>query len=181
MRKMIMAMTALALSSGVAWGQGATQTVTLEATVGASCTIGNLTGPSRVVQVPFSNLKATGGNLNAIGTNGAVFCTSNATIGLSSANGGLTNSTAAGLAAAPGTGPFVNKIHYTAQANYSGQTLNIDTRSPTTQSDSKLTGEGAQSGATLALSVNIIATDTSKYLVDGLFQDTLTVTLTPTP
>ncbi len=191
MRKIMMAMAAMGLSSGVAWGQGAaTQSVALSANVGTYCTIGGLsTGTAGRTGVATGMITSqrvgTGGNLTISGTQGTVACTSNATITLTSASGGLSNTTAAGLSAAGAAGAFTNKIHYSAQASYNGQTAGIDTSPIWTQTavtaTSPTTSLGAQTAGVLALTVDVKPTAVGRLLAGGDYLDTLTVTLTPTP
>ena len=191
MRKFMMTMAALALSSGTAWGQGvATQTVALSANVGTYCTIGGAptgtAGRTGVVTSMIDNQRVgTGGDLTISGTQGTVACTSNATITLTSASGGLSNTTQAGIAAAGPTGGFTNKIHYSASASYNGQTAGIDTSSTWGQTPvtttSPTTTQGAQTSGVLGLTVSVAATAAGRLLVGGDYTDTLTVSLTPTP
>ena len=193
MRKIMMAMAALALSSGVAWGQTtASQSVTLTAAVGSYCKINGTTGvtPLGIVGLPDSlivnQLVPIGGALTIIGAgaSGTVACTSSATVLLESANGGLTNTTGAGnLAANNNAGTFTNKIHYTATASYGSRTETLDTGSgagpitPITVGGSVVAG-GAQTTGTLVFGVSI-KPNTSQTLVGGNYADSLRVTLAP--
>lgn len=177
MRKTMMAMAVLGLSSGVAQAQGvATQTLNLTATVGGYCTIdGGSTGTTRSATVPVTNGVATAGNLTLGGANGSVICTSNARIQLTSSSAGLTNPVAA-------ADPFVSKIHYTATASYNGTTETLTTTavSPGIATTGLVTTGGPKTGEALQLTVNIAPTPTGKFLANGTFTDTLTVTLSPT-
>lgn len=168
----------IGLSSGVAHAQGvATQNVNLTATVGGYCTIdGSATGTVRSATVPVANGVVTPGNLAIGGTDGQVICTSNARIQLTSTNAGLTNTLGA-------SDPFVNKIHYTATAQYNGKTETINTATATAGSPTagQVTTAGPQTGMALQLGLNITATPSGKYLANGTFNDTLIVTLSPTP
>ena len=89
---------------------------------------------------------------------------------------GMTNSVAA-------ADPFVNKIHYTATASYSGttETINTATATANTPTAGTITGGGPQTSTPLVLAVNITATPSGKYLANGTFDDTLIVTLSPVP
>ena len=178
MRKLMMIAAVLGLFSGAAQSQGvATQSVNLTATVGGYCTIdGAATGAVRSATVPVANGVVTPGNLPIGGTSGSVICTSNAKIQLTSVKAGLTNSVAA-------ADPFVNKIHYTATASYSGttETINTATATANTPTAGTITGGGPQTSTPLVLAVNITATPSGKYLANGTFDDTLIVTLSPVP
>ena len=189
MRKFLMAMVGLGLSSGVAWGQGATQNIALEATVGGYCTI---------------NGSAMGGELgnNAIATANAkptvatytfsinnVQCTSSLKVQLTSSNGGLLNSGGVGQV----TTSFVNKFHYSATARIgsgaTGETLaTVDTSttgSPTAVAAvvglyGSPTNAQTLSNATVAVDVTVQnLSSASNFLVNGTYIDTLVVTLTP--
>lgn len=192
MRKMMMAMTALALSSGVAWGQAgagspAQQSVKLEAVVGSYCTIAGVSSPTSagVVAVPLTDgIRAAGGALQNLPTIGTAFCTANAVITLTSSNGGLLNPGGA-AAATPVGSNFANKIHYSATATYSDASVTMSTvgSSATTASvvsnESSLSAGGALSGATIGLTVTVAATSSTVVLAGGTYEDTLTVRLTP--
>jgi hypothetical protein len=178
MRKLMMIAAVLGLFSGAAQAQGvATQNVNLTATVGGYCTIdGAATGTVRSATVPVGNGVVTPGNLTIGGSNGSVICTDNARIQLRTNSKGLTNSAAA-------TGVFVNKIHYTATADYNGATATINTETATAGVDTTavLTTGGAQTNQPLTLAITITATPIGKYLVNGSYADTLVVTLSPQP
>jgi hypothetical protein len=77
----------------------------------------------------------------------------------------------------------VSKIHYTATAAYNGKTETIDTTSAVAGAPTvgQVTTAGAQTNMDLVLGLNITATPTGKYLANGTFNDTLIVTLSPTP
>jgi hypothetical protein len=188
MRKIMMAAVGLVMSGGVAWGQSASQTVNLSATVGTACTIAGsanaLTGTATNLISTATRTVTTGGPLVLSASPGGVTCSTNATITLTSARGGLTNTTDAGNAASSSTGTFTNKIHYTARAAYSDKEVIIDTSntwSVTQVSNvSASTTSGAQTNATLGLEINVLPTATNRTLVGGEYSDTLTVTITPT-
>ena len=176
MKKWMMAAAALGLSCGTVQAQGtATQSVVLTAGVTGYCTIdGNATGTGRSATVPVVNGVVTPGPLTIGGINSLATCTSNATIKLTTGSQGLTN-TASGIVA-----PFVNKIHYTATANYNGATENIDTT--TAVAGTATTGVpsvGATTNQPLTLTVTILATPSGSFLANGTFSDMLTVTLMP--
>ncbi len=181
MRKFILIAAALAAMTGTAHAQGvATQQVGLSANVNGYCTIdGASTGSARSAVVNTANGRvATPGSLALSGSNSSVICTSNAKIQLTTANGGLTNT------APPPDANFVNKIHYTAQATYNGKTENLTTTDATSAgftTTGAVTTGGAQTNAPLELAVNIAATPANKFLVNGGYTDTITVTLTPSP
>jgi hypothetical protein len=178
MRKFLMAAAALAAMTGAAQAQGvATQNVNLTASVNGYCTIDNSSsGAARSATVPVTNGVVSSGALTLSGTSGSVICTSNARIQLTSSQAGLTNPVAA-------ADPFVNKIHYTATASYNGavETLNSATATAGSPTGGVVTTGGAQTGQPLALTVDVVATPTGKFLANGTFNDTLTVTLSPTP
>lgn len=181
MRKMMMAAATaavLGLCSGAAHAQGvATQNVNLTATVGGYCTIdGASTGTVRSATVPVANGVVTPGNLTIGGSSGSVICTDNARIQLRTTSKGLTNPAAA-------AGVFVNKIHYTATANYNGATETINTEAATAGVDTAgvLTAGGPQTNQPLTLAIDITATPSGKFLANGTYTDTLVVTLSPNP
>jgi hypothetical protein len=178
MRKIAIIAALIGLSSAAAQAQGvATQNVNLTTTVGGYCTIdGSSTGTVRSVTVPVANGVVTPGSLQIGGTDGQVICTSNARIQLTSTNAGLTNTLGA-------SDPFVNKIHYTATAQYNGKVETITTTSATagTPTAGQVTTAGPQTAMALQLGLTITATPTGKYLANGTFNDTLIVTLSPTP
>jgi hypothetical protein len=130
----------------------------------------------RSVTVPVANGVVTAGSLQIGGTDGSVICTSNAKIQLTSTNAGLTNTQGA-------SDPFVSKIHYRATAAYNGKSETIDTTTAVagTPTAGQTTAAGAQTSMALQLGLNITATPTGKYLANGTFNDTLIVTLSPTP
>lgn len=178
MRKLMVISAVFGLCSGAAQAQGvATQSVNLTATVGGYCTIdGASTGTVRSATVPVANGVVTPGNLTIGGSNGSVICTDNARIQLRTTSKGLTT-------AADASGVFVNKIHYTATANYNGTTETINTETATAGVDTTgvLTTSGAQTNQPLTLAINITATPSGKFLVNGTYTDTLIVTLSPQP
>jgi hypothetical protein len=179
MRKVVMAAAALVAMVGAAQAQGAaTQQVNLNATVGGYCTIdGSATGTARSATVSTANGKvASPGSLTLSGTSGNVICTSNARIQLRTASGGLTNGPT------PSDTNYTNKIHYTAEANYGGiaETLTTtDTTPANFQTNGTVTTGGAQTNQPLNITVTSLATPANKFLVNGSYSDTITVTLTP--
>lgn len=181
MRKILIAAAALVAMAGAAEAQGvATQQIGLSAVVNGYCTIdGASTGSTRSAVVDTANGRvATPGNLALSGGNSNVICTSNARIQLTTASGGLVNPTT------PPDSNYVNKIHYTATATYNGATENLTTTDATTAgftTTGVVTTAGAQTNMPLQLGVSIAATPTNKFLVNGAYADTITVTLTPTP
>lgn len=181
MRHFWIAVAAFMAMIGAASAQGvATQTVNLSASVNGYCTIdGASTGTARNATVATANGKvASPGNLALSGTNSSVICTSNARIQLTTASGGLTNPTS------PPDSNYVNKIHYTATATYNGATETLTTTDATTAgftTTGATTTAGAQTNTPLQLAVSVAATPANKYLVNGSYGDTITVTLTPTP
>jgi hypothetical protein len=181
MRKVLSAVAALVAMAGAAQAQGvATQNVNLSATVNGYCTIdGASTGSTRSATITTANGRvASPGALTLGGNNGSVICTSNARIQLTTASGGLSNPTP------PPDGNYVNKIHYTATASYNGATETLTTTDATTagfQTIGAVTTAGAQTNSPLALAVNVAATPANKFLVNGSYADTITVTLTPSP
>ncbi len=181
MRKFIITAAALAAMTVAAQAQGvATQQVGLSATVDGYCTIdGSSTGTVRSAVVNTANGRvATPGNLALSSSDSNVICTTNAKIQLTTANGGMTNP------ATPPDANYVNKIHYTAQATYNGMTENLTTTDATSAgftTAGAVTTAGAQTNAPLALAVDIAATPANKFLVNGGYTDTITVTLTPSP
>ena len=183
MRKIMMAVAALALSGGAAWGQSASQDISLQATVGGYCTInGGATGGALgTTAIATANAKATVAthtfNINQIQ------CTSSLKVMLTSNSGGLLNLAGASQA----TGTFVNKIHYSATAKFGAETLAIVDTSTTTSPTAVATVSGlygtpttAQtlSSATIAVDVTVQPTG-ANFLVNGNYLDTLVVTLTP--
>lgn len=183
MRKFMMTMAALALSSGAAWGQGATQDISLQATVGGYCTIaGAATGGTLgTTAIATSNAKATAQTYTFNIT--SVQCTSSLTVKLSSTSGGLLNSGGAGQA----TGSFVNKIHYTATARYGSeplatvattQTIPTTGPAPVAGNYGTPTSAATLSNATIVVEVAVDSSG-SNFLVNGTYSDTLVVTLTP--
>lgn len=181
MRKLIMIAGVLAFSASAAQAQGvATQQVSLTANVGGYCTIDSAsTGTARSANVLTANGKvATPGPLAILGTSGNVICTSNAKIQLTTAAGGLTNGPT------PSDTNFTNKIHYTATASYNGKTETLTTTDATAPGFTTTgvdTLAGAQTNVPLNLTLNVAGTPTGKFLVNGPYADTLTVTLTPVP
>ena len=179
MRKIMMAMTALALSSGVAWGQtAATQTIGLSAGVLSYCSInGQAIGASvTALNVSIANGKAATQTLTKSITE--VTCTSGVKIKLASNSGGLTNS-------GTSTEVFTNKIHYTAVANYgegagavSSPTLDTSSGIPGVSVENATAVGSATTRGTLGVTINVISTG-SKFLLDGTFLDDLVITLTP--
>lgn len=196
MRKFMMTIAALAMSSGVAWGQSASQEIRLSATVGSYC---NFNSSSLVLLSADASTIISGNRIPGTtntplpipdgGRTGTVNCSANATISLSSSTGGLRNATAAGLAAEQNTdGAFVNKIHYTATASYGTASLILNSDSitgvgiiPVSMGPTAATTGGAQTGGTLTLGVALKPTTGTKLLVGGYYEDTLTVTLSPAP
>jgi hypothetical protein len=180
MRK-VLATAALVAMTGAAQAQTvATQAVSLGATVNGYCTIdGGSTGTVRSATVTTANGKvANPGSLTVGGASGNVICTSNAKIQLTTAAGGLTNGPT------PTDTNYTNKIHYTMTATYNGKTETLtttDATTPGTTTTGTDTVGGAQTNVPLALSLSIAATPTGKFLVNGTFNDTVTVTLTPVP
>jgi hypothetical protein len=179
MRKVLMAAAALVAMAGAAHAQGvATQQVNLTATVGGYCTIDSgATGTARSATVTPVNGKVSAGSLNVTGTPGNVICTSNAKIQLTTASGGMTNGTA------PADTNYTNKIHYTARATYNGITETLTTTDTTTagfQTTGTNTTLGAKTNVPLDITVETIATPVGKFLVNGTYTDTITVTLSPT-
>ena len=180
MRKMMMAVAALALSSGVAWGQGvATQSVTLSANVNGYCSIDDsATGTVREATVTTENGKVKNPDTAlslSVGTS-KVVCTGNAKIQLTTTSGGLTSGTTA-----PPNG-YTNKIHYTATATYNGKTETLTTTDSTAAGTTTLgaiTTAGPQTNMDLIIVVTPTATPANKALINGLYGDTLTITLTP--
>ena len=183
MRKIMMAVAALALSGGAAWGQSASQTVNLTATVGGYCTFEGTTGTARNALVTISNAKATTGSTVSIdGSSASITCTSNSKITMTSANGGLTNIDPLAVSAAGNAlSAFVNKIHYTATANYNSatDTIQSDTNSGSLVTTLGTDTTGAVTGGPLTLGISIKATPTNKLLFNGTYTDTLTVTVSP--
>jgi len=181
MRKFILIAAALAAMTGTAHAQGvATQQVGLSANVNGYCTIdGTSTGSARSAVVNTANGRvATPGNLALSGSSSNVICTSNATIQLTTANGGMTNP-----AEVPDAN-YVNKIHYTAMATYNGKTESLTTTDATSAgftTAGAVTTAGAQTNTPLELAVDIAATPANRFLVNGGYSDTITVTLTPSP
>lgn len=178
MRKIMMAVAALALSSGVAWGQGtATQNVSLTATVGGYCTIDNSSiGTAITRSITVTNGKASGTGLGLISITG-VTCTAQPKIRLQSTKGGIV----AGAGSPAITGNFVNKIHYTATATYASVQSIINTQGINNfdGGSSSLSSTGIQTGGTLTLQVSPVATPDTNLLVNGDYDDTLTITLGP--
>ena len=181
MRRMLMAAAVLAGLAGAAEAQGvATQNIELTANVGGYCTIdGTATGAARSGTVLTANGKvASPGPVTLTGSNGQVICTSNAKIQLTTARGGMT-----GVTPAPGD-QYTNKIHYTVTANYNGTTETLtttDAMPANFMTAGTNTVGGAQTNQPLTLSVTTLATPTSKFLTNGGYSDTITVTLTPLP
>jgi hypothetical protein len=179
MRKVFMAAAVLVAMAGAAEAQGvATQQVNLTANVGGYCTIdGVASATARSANVATANGKvASPGPLTLSGSNGLVICTSNATIQLTTASGGMTNATP------PPDINYVNKIHYTATANYNGKTETLTTADGTPANfttTGQTTTAGAQTNQPLTLTVTSLATPAGKFLVNGGYSDTITVTLTP--
>lgn len=176
MRKFMMAVAALALSSGVAWGQGtATQTVSLTASVGGYCTINNSPTGTLISQpIVVTNGKASGAVLDPISITG-VTCTAQPKIRLTNTKGGLTGPS---LPVTPGS--FVNKIHYSATVTYHdvSSTVNTSTNS-NTPAASAASAAGIQTNSTITLQVNPVATNSTNLLVNGDYDDTLIITLGP--
>jgi hypothetical protein len=180
MRKMMMAIAALALSSGVAWGQtSATQTIGLSAGVLSYCSInGQAIGASvDALNVVIANGKAASQTLTK--SIAEVTCTSGVKIKLVSNSGGLTNGSGTT------TTVFTNKIHYTAVANYGLGTSTVsspqlDTSSgiPFVQVENSSAVGSATTSGTLGVTITVISTG-SKFLLDGTFHDDLVITLTP--
>jgi hypothetical protein len=178
MRKIARVAVLVGLFSGAAHAQGvATQNVNLTATVGGYCTIdGGPTGTLRSATVPVTNGVVTSGPLALGGTSGQVICTLNAKIQLTSANAGLTNSVTV-------ADPFINKIDYTATASYNGaiESINTTSASAGVATLGAVTSAGGRTNFPLDLAVNITPTPNGKYLANGTYSDTLTVTLSPMP
>jgi hypothetical protein len=172
---------ALAAMGGAAQAQGvATQNITLSANVNGYCTIdGASAGTTRNGAITTANGRvAAPGNLSLSGTNSNVICTSNARIQLTTLSGGLTNPNP------PPDSNYVNKIHYTATATYNGTAETLTTTDATTPgftTAGAVTTGGAQTNTPLEIAVNVAATPANKFLVNGAYADTITVTLTPTP
>jgi hypothetical protein len=181
MRKILSTVAALVAMAGTAQAQGvASQNVNLSANVNGYCTIdGASTGTARSANIATTNGRvASPGNLTLGGADSSVICTSNARIQLTTASGGLTNPTA------PPDSNYVNKIHYTATATYNGATETLTTTDATTagfQTGGAVTTAGAKTNVPLQLAVSVAATPANKFLVNGSYGDTLTVTLTPSP
>jgi len=110
------------------------------------------------------------------GSSGVVVCTENAKIQLTTTNGGLVGPSSA-------TAPFIKRIDYSASATYNGVTeaLNTSGRAAGFQTTGTSSTAGAQSGASLVVSVTSNATPAGNYLVPGSYVDTLVITLTPVP
>ena len=181
MRRSLITVVALVGTATVAAAQGvATQNVNLSATVNGYCTIdGASNGTTRNATIATANGKVSSpGNLALSGTNSTVICTSNARIQLTTLSGGVTNPNT------PTDSNYVNKIHYTATATYNGATETLtttDTTTPGFTTAGAVTTAGAQTGPPLQLAVSIAATPPTKFLLNGSYADTITVTLTPTP
>jgi hypothetical protein len=180
MRKMMMAIAALALSSGVAWGQNATQPVKLDATVDGYCTINNsVSGTQITKEIPVTNGKASGTALETISISN-VTCTSLPKLKLISANGGLSGGSLEGLPI-----NFVNKIHYTAKATYAGEFVELTSSA----ADSTTVGvtsatpisSGQQTGASITLLITPVPTSSGNLLRTGGYTDTLHLTIGPNP
>jgi hypothetical protein len=181
MQKIMMAAAALVGMGGVAHAQSAaTVAINLTAKVDHYCTIdGAGPGASRTLTVTTSNGKvATPGALTMTpSTSSKVICTSNAKIQLTTAKGGLTNGPT------PTDANYTNKIHYTAKATYNGATETLTTTDATAagfQTIGTTTVGGAQTNVNLDITVDVLATPAGKFLVNGTYTDTITVTLTPT-
>jgi hypothetical protein len=179
MRRVLMAAAVLAGLAGAAEAQGvATQNIELTANVGGYCTIdGTATGAARSGTVLTANGKvASPGPVTLSGSNGQVICTSNAKIQLTTASGGMT-----GITTPPST-EYTNKIHYTVTASYNGTTetlTTIDGMQSNFMTAGTDTQGGAQTNQPLTLTVTTLATPAGKFLTNGGYSDTITVTLTP--
>jgi hypothetical protein len=179
MRKMMMAIAALALSSGVAWGQGAgTQQITLFAEVNGHCTVGTA-GTTLGGAVPSTAIAAgrvTGDQpFSMSGSSASIICTSKIKVSIHTLNKGL-------LSAATNVGTnFTNKIHYTAKATYNGTTATLDTADGALVNNTAISGlsDTASHTGVVAFDIKTQATPSDKYLVDGQYHDTITVTVAP--
>jgi hypothetical protein len=170
-RRILAAGSILIASLGAAHAQSS-QSITINANVGASCTLGTFSQGTFTI-VP------NGGTVAPLNTplqaTAQVTCNQNANVKLTSSNTGLSNTTTSAL----GTG-YVNKIHYNAQASYNGITEALNTTAGPTSAGTSTTA-GAVTNGMLTLAVNPIATDSGNVLVAGSYTDTLTVALTPVP
>lgn len=182
MKKLMMAVAVVGLSSGAAHAQSATQRIELNAFVDTYCNIGNSVLPTaRIGTIPVVSQRVSAGLVTIGSTQDTVACSTNATITLTSANAGLSNPS---LAATNPSAAFANKIHYSAEATYNGQNVRIDTSTSSTgpvTATSLPTIGGAQTAGTLGITVTAAATEATKLLVGGSYNDLLTVTITPTP
>jgi hypothetical protein len=179
MRKVVMAAAALVAMAGAEQAQAADQTITLTASVAASCvintgttvtsnnlTLGTVSQSNPVTATTFDLNGPTTGDVT-----GQVTCTGAATITLISANQGLKHTDTAVTAG--------NKIAYTARANLgtiSGTASDtvLDTSTLPTVTGSSIAGSGLRD---LAVRVTLNGGETS--LTAGNFTDTLTVRVNP--
>jgi hypothetical protein len=185
MRKVLMATAALVAMAGAAQAQNATQTLTLSANVGSSCTIDTQsTGPARTGVVSTSGGTVTGAGtgsslLPLSGSNGMVGCNGmNARIQLTSQNGAMTGP-------ANSDSNYTNKITYTATASLGSTSISLPTTDTTaaghTVTSEPTTGSGLTGSTPLVLTVTNVAQAPNKTLVPGNYIDVVTVTLTPAP
>ncbi|WP_439478383.1 hypothetical protein [Brevundimonas sp.] len=143
MKKLLLGAAAAALLAGPALAQTANQTVAVGGTQPSVCTMtldsatgtGSMAASGLTSTVTFNSANAViaAGQLTASWTG---MCNYNHAFGLRSANGGMVNASAVSNAPRSGSGTFVTRLGYTANASWS--TLDLSLGNELTFPDSNL-------------------------------------------
>ena len=189
MKKLVLLAAGAALLAGPAFAApSASNDITINGTAPQVCTLGNPNTTGSATNATFAGTtvsvtalaSATDASLNqtSVTLRYAGLCNYAHNVGLKSANGGLVNASGAANAPVAGSGTFIQRVGYTATANWAGANDVLATSNSTTSyvAPGVVKANWSVAGANQGnLDVNVAIASSSTPVVAGTYGDTLTV------